>query len=214
MLVGLMLDYIYELDYNIHKGGRSQQDGDSESGEPESLLSEFYQGVESDQAARSGNMPDLEAHHSPETDEGAILLLDEARQKYRNCELVVHAEMYALAEKYGLPDLKDLALRKLVRRAEREDEREWLKMVCAIDVTYTTTIDEDRALRDAIMEVFMYQHSDLMDRPEVKALLKEDPKIGYDLLRKVWERAETVGRHSSRRRRDSTERRRYYYASS
>ncbi|KAK2005336.1 hypothetical protein LZ32DRAFT_546275 [Colletotrichum eremochloae] len=93
--------------------------------------------------------------------------------------LFLHAKVYAIAEKYVIGGLKDLAVAKFRTAAETTwDAGDFLD---AASEAYTSTIDTDRGLRDVILEVFA-QHDDLLDRDEAKSLVKRQGSLAYDLL--------------------------------
>ncbi|KAK1948716.1 hypothetical protein LY78DRAFT_622784, partial [Colletotrichum sublineola] len=66
--------------------------------------------------------------------------------------LFLHAKVYAIAEKYVIGGLKDLAVSKFRTAAETTwDAGDFLD---AASVAYTSTIETDWGLRDVILEVF------------------------------------------------------------
>ncbi|KAK2055578.1 hypothetical protein LY76DRAFT_628232 [Colletotrichum caudatum] len=93
--------------------------------------------------------------------------------------LFLHAKVYAIAEKYVVGGLKDLAVTKFRTAAETTwDTGDFLN---AAREAYNSTIDTDRGLRDVVLEVFV-QHGDLLDLDEAKSLIKGTHSLGYDLL--------------------------------
>jgi hypothetical protein len=74
--------------------------------------------------------------------------------------LCLHAKVYALGEKYGIDDLKGFALHKFHAEAQHHWQSD--NFLHAIREVYTSTIDEDRALRDVVVEV-VNAHPELLD---------------------------------------------------
>jgi hypothetical protein len=94
--------------------------------------------------------------------------------------LCLHAKVYALGEKYGIAHLKVFALQKF--EAEVESHLQSKDFLLAIEEAYTSTIEEDRRLRDVIVKT-MKKHKDLLKKPSVQATVKST-QLGYDLLMK------------------------------
>ncbi|KAK2036995.1 hypothetical protein LZ31DRAFT_613401, partial [Colletotrichum somersetense] len=93
--------------------------------------------------------------------------------------LFLHAKVYAIAEKYVIGGLKDLAVSKFRTAAETTwDAGDFLD---AASEAYTSTIDTDRRPRDVVLELFA-QHGDLLDGDEAKSLVKRLGSLAYDLL--------------------------------
>ncbi|KAM3546351.1 hypothetical protein ARSEF1564_000839 [Beauveria bassiana] len=92
--------------------------------------------------------------------------------------LYLHAKVYALGEKYGVHDLKGFALRKFHIEAKHHWQSD--DFLHAIREVYTSTIDEDRALRDVVVEV-VDAHLELLEQPRCQALIK-DLELCFDLL--------------------------------
>ncbi|KAF2858025.1 hypothetical protein K470DRAFT_222206, partial [Piedraia hortae CBS 480.64] len=85
-------------------------------------------------------------------------------------KLLLHVRVYALAEKYDIPGLKELARSKFeISLACHYDSPEVPE---AIEEVYCSTIDSDRGLRDVIVQLFM-QHPLLATTPAVRALLDD-----------------------------------------
>ncbi|KAG4257578.1 hypothetical protein FPRO03_13840 [Fusarium proliferatum] len=92
--------------------------------------------------------------------------------------LCLHAKVYALGEKYGIEDLKGLALDKFHAEAEHHWQSD--NFLHAIREVYTSTIDEDRTLRDVVVEV-VNAHPELLDQPRWQDSIK-DLGLCFDLL--------------------------------
>ena len=97
----------------------------------------------------------------------------------RSSDLLLHAKVYILAEKYIIGGLKSLALSKFRTLAlQCWDTNDFLNVVSEV---YTSTIDADRGLRDVVLEIISV-HWGLLDREEMKTLLERECLLAYDLI--------------------------------
>ncbi|KAF4485943.1 hypothetical protein CGGC5_v005862 [Colletotrichum fructicola Nara gc5] len=102
--------------------------------------------------------------------------LEDTNSTHISC-LLLHAKVYAAAEKYAIGGLKDLAVAKLKTTAIQDwDPTAFLD---AASEAYTSTIDTDRGLRDAVIEVFRAQ--DLLYKDKAKVVVERLGPLGYDL---------------------------------
>ncbi|KAK5992066.1 hypothetical protein PT974_05463 [Cladobotryum mycophilum] len=94
--------------------------------------------------------------------------------------LTLHVKVYALAEKYDIPDLKKIALRgfQLLSNCNAYNKVEFAN-VC--ELAYTTTVDSDRGLRDAIIKT-LYDNPKALDEEHIQAMLKQVPELSYDYI--------------------------------
>lgn len=104
-----------------------------------------------------------------------------ARLPKRKPDFVLHAKIYALGEKYEIKDLKALALQKFAFEATAC----WSFSSFRIGAkeAYTSTVDEDRGMRDIVVETVL-KHRLLISMPDFKNVLKETD-LGYDLLMRL-----------------------------
>ncbi|KAK4107255.1 hypothetical protein N656DRAFT_785464 [Canariomyces notabilis] len=94
--------------------------------------------------------------------------------------VVTHAKVYALAEKYLIRGLKAVALRRFKASAAHS----WLGIndfLQAVHEVYTSTIEDDRGLRDIVVET-LYKHSEWLDREEMRDVLRAFGALTYDLV--------------------------------
>ncbi|CAI0645624.1 unnamed protein product [Colletotrichum noveboracense] len=106
------------------------------------------------------------------------LELEHTNTTHISC-LLLHAKVYAAAEKYAIGGLKDLAVAKFKTTAIQDwDPAAFLD---AASEAYTSTIDTDRGLRDAVIEVFA-AHKDLLYEDEAKVVVERLGPLGYDFL--------------------------------
>ncbi|EXL42130.1 hypothetical protein FOCG_15478 [Fusarium oxysporum f. sp. radicis-lycopersici 26381] len=92
--------------------------------------------------------------------------------------LHLHAKVYALGEKYGIQPLKALALRKFESEAQFHLHSD--NFLQGIREAYTSTVETDRPLRDAVVAI-LRSNKDLLKKESVKEVLKQTG-LGFDLL--------------------------------
>lgn len=94
--------------------------------------------------------------------------------------LLLHTRVYALAEKYDVPSLKELARRKFeMALACYYDSPELPE---AIEEVYCSTLDTDRGLRDIVLHLFA-SHPQIARTADVHAVIKELPSLAMDLFK-------------------------------
>jgi hypothetical protein len=212
-LVRLMLDYLYQLDYNCESGSRDVDKQNEEihgrtstpDAEPVSPVTETIRMFESRSAPAFTN-----------TDEGEAELVfsvgkkkDKKDKKRRNylaeplpkadaepqtapesivcapegTDLRTHAQMYALADKYGISDLKELARDKFADAVDRNCYESEFSL--AIRTVYASTPDDDMGLRDVVVETIR-EHRELLSKADVEEVVKENTELAFALLKSVW----------------------------
>jgi hypothetical protein len=113
----------------------------------------------------------------------------DASAQAKDCNLIIHAKVYALAEQYAVEGLKVVALGKF-----RDEARvHWASedFLQAAELVYTSTPEHDRGLRDVIRNTFNEHRTGLMDRENVKRYLRDVPDLAYDVLMRLY-RADVV----------------------
>lgn len=100
----------------------------------------------------------------------------------RKSNLVIHARLYAIGEKYGIPGLKALTLSKF----KKETTSFWntSDFICAAEEVYTSTVEQDRGMRDAVVSTIAL-HPTLLDQEQVQDIVK-NLELSFDLLMKLW----------------------------
>lgn len=94
--------------------------------------------------------------------------------------LVMHTKVYALAEKYDIPSLKQLAKRKFeMEMACNFDSPEFAD---AIEEVYCSTVDSDRGLRDIVLETFKC-HPQLASTQDVFTVIQDTPSLALELFK-------------------------------
>lgn len=87
--------------------------------------------------------------------------------------------MYALADYYNIPGLKDLAKTKFCQAAQIHWNSPEFGEV--IEIIFTSTPSGDRGLRQAVKEIIQ-GHLSVMEKPEIESIMRELPDFAYDLL--------------------------------
>ena len=206
-LVRLMIDYFYRLDYN-HLSGKNESNGNAVKPRPEPDVEPVVEPTaESIPEIILIDSPTLE---DPSVDFPANDIPDESDQwrmgrlgkksKRKNKRslsfgdfpepsdsqlsgLTTHAQMYSLADRYGIGGLKSLAQQKFKPAARRY----WASQdfAPAVHIVYTSTPDEDRGLRDIVTET-IDEHRNLIKKPEMEMMVKDLPLLAFDLLKHTW----------------------------
>lgn len=95
-------------------------------------------------------------------------------------ELVLHVDVYMLAEKYDIPLLKTLALNKFETTVQEHWESDHL--LVATRIAYESEIENHREMQNAILNTYIAHSQVLLDKENVRGLLKELPYLCYDLV--------------------------------
>jgi hypothetical protein len=96
---------------------------------------------------------------------------------------LIHARMYAIADYFEVPGLKKMASTKFQAAAERHWNSD--KFGEAVHVAYTSTLPEDRGLRQIVKDILM-RHMTLLNKPEIESIMREVPDLAFDMLKGVW----------------------------
>nr|POF22179.1 hypothetical protein CFP56_36264 [Quercus suber] len=94
--------------------------------------------------------------------------------------LLLHTQVYALAEKYDIPSLKDLARQKF--ETAMACHYDSLEFPDAIEEVYCSTIDSDRGLRDVVIDAFR-THPQLAATQDVFAVINRTPSLALELYK-------------------------------
>lgn len=94
-------------------------------------------------------------------------------------QLILHTQMYEMADRYDVVGLKALSIEKFRRACMRFwDHPEFAQ---AAYHAYTTTPDDDKGLRSVVYET-LSKHMSLLLKPEVEGLMVEFNGLSFDLL--------------------------------
>ncbi|EON61622.1 hypothetical protein W97_00837 [Coniosporium apollinis CBS 100218] len=133
-------------------------------------------------AQRAWNDPPQATEDAPE--EPVPADLDATQPLIQSPNLIIHAKVYALAEKYNITALKALALEKFaVEAGTFWNSTEFSQ---AAYEAYTSTIESDRGLRDVVVGT-LYQHPEMLSKKDVQDVVR-DLNLAYDLLMYVREK--------------------------
>jgi hypothetical protein len=106
--------------------------------------------------------------------------MTDEEEELEDSHLVLHTRVYALAEKYDIPSLKQLARSKFeMAMACFYDSPNFAE---AIEEVYCSTIDSDRGLRDIVLEAFK-SHPQLASTQDVYNVIKETPSLAFELFK-------------------------------
>ncbi|KAB2104429.1 Kynureninase 2 [Alternaria gaisen] len=94
-------------------------------------------------------------------------------------QLLLHSEMYEIADKYDVVGLKDLVIEKFHRACQHFWDSD--KFSVAAHHVFSTTLDDDKGLRD-IVSATISAHMGLIKKPEVKVLLNEFNGLALGIL--------------------------------
>jgi hypothetical protein len=145
-------------------------------------MSQFKNKVKSPRTPRSPakNRQHLSPYDSEANSDYESYDDDEEEVGEEESHLLTHTRVYALAEKYDIPSLKDLAQSKFeMAMACYYDSSEFAD---AIEEVYYSTIDSDRGLRDVVLQAFR-AHPALATTQDVYAVIKETPTLALELYK-------------------------------
>lgn len=99
--------------------------------------------------------------------------------------LIAHARVYAIADKYGVESLKDLAKAQFVTAIEDTTSADISTSIAAVEVVYTSTLASDRGLRDCIIPELKEIKQQLRDSDDFIALIVSglgDGEFGVEVI--------------------------------
>jgi hypothetical protein len=107
---------------------------------------------------------------------------DQTQQPPSQTYIIEHAKVFAIAVKYQIDGLRDLAASKFKDAATAHLGHE--DFVHSIYVAYNSTPDEVTQLRDVVTDILHQHFDDLEDDPEVEAALCYVQRLAYDVLKR------------------------------
>lgn len=96
-------------------------------------------------------------------------------------QLLSHSEVYEIAEKYEVTGLKELACKNFTLACEAFWDDEAFPI--AIKHAFSTTIAEDRGLRDVIIKT-VFSHDSLVRKAKIQAVMLEHSDLAVGVLLK------------------------------
>jgi hypothetical protein len=97
-------------------------------------------------------------------------------------QLLVHAKMYEYADKYDVTGLKELSSAKFEAACQVFWDEDFF--VPAAQHALSTTMDEDRGLRD-VVSATIAKHKELIAKPAVETLLTQFNGLSIDIFKQV-----------------------------
>ena len=203
-LVRLMLDYLYQSDYEFKAETCNGLASDEEHvPNPESPVAQAIDKFEglvvaspqeearedlwslpSKSPGKKGKRDSRFGQASQSGLESKSATIDgSARHGFDETELHVHAKVYALADKYGIRDLENVAQAKFADAASRHWNTGSFPL--AIQVVYSSTPDNHQGLRDVVINTIS-KHRELLMKAEVETLVKNVNGLAFGLLESAW----------------------------
>jgi hypothetical protein len=96
--------------------------------------------------------------------------------------VIEHAKVFAMAVKYQVDGLRDLATAKFKQSAEASWDHDYFAH--AIFVVYNSTPGEMTQLRDIVSNILHAHFDKLKDKPEVETVVCSIPQLAYTLLKR------------------------------
>jgi len=132
----------------------------------------------------------LEVVDSPEEEERSVTSpksvsgeQDEISAEADDSSMLNNVLVYAIAEKYNIKELKQLAKAKFEDQAgSLLSMREFPEIIREL---YNSTPSSDRGLRDIVCQVCAAQGRLIVDNPDLNATIVDNGEFGLDLLREV-----------------------------
>jgi hypothetical protein len=122
---------------------------------------------------------------TPPMDSKTALANNNTLSKPKHTGLTTHAHMYALADKFHICDLKELARNKFAEAASQDWNSSEFPL--AVQTVYTSTPENDHQLRSVVVETIT-RHRELLKREEVERLVKEINGLAFGLLKVTWDK--------------------------
>lgn len=178
-IVKLMVEYFYHYDYLRDADHVPVQD-DVQPTIPPGL---GYQSAQSNANAalialsngQYGNA-NLVAHANP------VAPVSSPRQS--KVHIIEHAEVFAMAVKYQVESLRDLAAAKFKQSAEMDWDHE--DFAEAISIVHSSTDESVSQLRNIVADV-IHEHFEALQDKGVETVICEIPRLAYDLLKRKRE---------------------------
>lgn len=96
--------------------------------------------------------------------------------------MVEHAKVFAMAVKYQVDGLRDLAVTKFSEAVEENWDRD--DFAYTVFLTYNTTADDVTGIRRVVADT-LYEHFDaLKDNDAVESVVRNIPGLGYDFSKR------------------------------
>ena len=97
-------------------------------------------------------------------------------------QLLLHAKMYQIADKYDVDGLKDVAEEKFCRACHHFWNDPCFPV--AAHHAFSSTLDNDKSPRNIVSSTIS-KHMELVDKPEIKALMIEFNGLALGILEEM-----------------------------
>jgi len=186
-IISMMMDYLYKGDYDDERTPSKLTNLKSAppAREPPPIVEEPFHEEEYPPSPLEAPSPEQanseENFISPDTEKRlGHLELDSSDDVSHKSPLEVNADMYILADKYDLQQLKDLSASKYQKIAPSSWDSPGFHK--SVQTVYENTMDSDRLLRDIIVNVACDQVNGLLGRREFVDLLRSNGELSTDIL--------------------------------
>lgn len=99
---------------------------------------------------------------------------------------VLHAQMYAMGDKYDISTLKAYSLTRFRRVIATQSHMSVTDLATSITEAYETTPDSDRGLRDVVLDVAGKNVVKLARDDAFSRMAIDIPRFGYELLQRQY----------------------------
>ncbi|GAB7331566.1 hypothetical protein MBLNU13_g02951t2 [Cladosporium sp. NU13] len=107
---------------------------------------------------------------------------DRTQQPPSQISIIEHAKVFAIAVKYQIDGLRDLAASKFKDAASAHWDHD--DFVRSIYVTYSSTAKEVTQLREVVAEILHQHCDDIEEDSELETALCNIPRLAYDVLKR------------------------------
>lgn len=180
-VVERFLSFLYTANYNED----DKDDTKETTGQGESSVDSVANASSMDSGhVEDSALPPLSALSVPQTGQKRKAVDEEKTEgmaEYAS-ERLNDVLVYALADKYDVKDLKNLAIAKFQRSKDWEGWEDE-DILTILRIVYETTPRTDRGLRDEILKIFSCHCDTLMDNPRLISMLDGDGQLARDILK-------------------------------
>jgi hypothetical protein len=98
-------------------------------------------------------------------------------------ELCLHANVYALGEKYGIAALEEASLQKFEESAQTSWKSSSFRD--AVKIVFTSTADHDKSLRDVVFRILFLHRKELAGDTQMETVIHEIDGLAYGLWKMI-----------------------------
>ena len=96
-----------------------------------------------------------------------------------------HAKVFAAAEYYGIPELKDLAILYIRQFLETYSTPLPQDIAEAIKIAYGAVPDHVHDLRELVLDTLVNASTSYLEKPEIEEAVASVPKLGFQLFKRL-----------------------------